>query len=129
VEPYLLGDATIGVIAQRLVRKLCDCKSPRSSTAQEKQFLGISTDEDLIIFDPVGCNNCSETGYFGRIGIYEIMPITPKIRTIISRRGTSDEIQKAALKEGMSTLHTSASKYVQKGITSILEMTRISIDE
>lgn len=129
IEPYLIGDATIGVIAQRLIRRLCSCKKEHKATPEEKRFLNVDLNADITIYEPAGCSNCNDTGYYGRLGVYEIMPISPLIRSIISRRGTSDEIQQAALKEGMNTLHMSAANYVLSGITSINEMRRISLDE
>lgn len=129
IESYLIGDATIGVIAQRLVRKLCTCKKAYIPTAEEKTYLKRNPEEEVVLYEPVGCNNCNDTGYYGRIGIYEIMPVTPKIRSIISRRGTSDEIQKEALSQGMKTLYMSMVQYVLSGITSITEMKRIALEE
>jgi len=128
VEPYLIADATIGIIAQRLVRKLCKCKHTRPATRVEAELLGVSTDSELEISEPVGCNQCNNTGYYGRIGIYEIMPITTKLKEIISRNGSSAEIEKQALTEGMCTLKDSAIYYVKQGITSVSEMKRVAMD-
>lgn len=129
IEPYLIGDATIGVIAQRLVRRLCSCKRAYEATEEEKQYLNIPGNAKTILYEAVGCSKCNDTGYYGRIGIYEIMPISPGIRNIISRRGTTDEIQALALKEGMCTLQMSARRLVLGGVTSYSEMRRIALDE
>lgn len=129
IEPYLIGDATIGVIAQRLVRRLCSCKRAYEATREEKEYLDIKDKAATILYEPVGCSKCNDTGYYGRIGIYEIMPVTPGIRNIISRRGTTDEIQALALKEGMSTLQMNARRLVLNGITSCSEMRRIALEE
>lgn len=129
IEPFLIGDATIGVIAQRLLRRLCNCKREYQATLEEKKYLRLKSEDKLTIYEPVGCSNCNDTGYYGRIGIYEIMPISSTIRNIISNKGTSDEILSTALAEGMNTLFMSARKNVMEGITSIQEMKRIALEE
>lgn len=130
VESYLLADALVGIIAQRLVRKLCPhCKKARPATLHEKRLLGKERSDDVVVYEPVGCAMCSETGYFGRIGVYEVMEISPNLKRIISAKGSTGVIQSTAVSEGMSTLHMSAAKYVLEGITSVSEMLRISFDE
>ncbi len=125
IESYLLADSTAGVIAQRLARRLCSCKVCRQASSEEKKLLGVRQDENLEIFDRRGCIQCNETGYKGRIGVYEIMPITPRIRNVISNHGTTEEIERIAIDEGMSTLRMSCAKLVREGVTSIDEMRRI----
>ena len=71
---------------------------------------------------------CNNTGYYGRIGVYEIMEITPKLKEIISKNGNADEINKVAMEQGMKTLRVAASKYVLSGVTSISEMKRIAFE-
>jgi type IV pilus assembly protein PilB len=129
IEPYLLADAMIGVIAQRLIRRLCTCKKSRPATRQEKELLGINIEEEFEVYEPNGCHLCNDTGYYGRIGVYEIMPITSKLREIITVHGTADEILSTALEEGMNTLQMCAAKYVLDGVTSIREMMRITVEE
>lgn len=126
VEPYLLGDSLVGIIAQRLVRRLCKCKTSRPATDDEKRQLGVPNTEQLIINEPVGCQECGNTGYRGRIGIYEIMTITKRIRNLIAAGASADEIKKAAEQEGMSSLRSSAAKYVKEGVTSINEMLKVT---
>ena len=123
IEPYLLGDSLVGIIAQRLVRRLCPhCKKPVQATEEDKKKMGARLDEELTIYVPGGCSNCDNAGYRGRIGIYEIMTITPNVKRIISRNGTAEEIKEAAEADGMSTLRNSAAKYVREGVTSVAEM-------
>lgn len=130
VEPYLIADAVSGVIAQRLVRRLCpSCKVKRYADSTEKALLGADLQKELEIYEPHGCPLCNNKGYFGRIGVYEIMPVTPALKDIISRNGTADVIRETALREGLSTLRMSAVRYVLDGITSISEMKKISFDE
>ena len=129
IEPYLIADATVGVIAQRLVRRLCpECKKQRFATEDEKKLMRIKPEYKVPIYEPQGCIKCNNTGYKGRIGCYEIMEVTPTLKHIISRGGTADEIKQQALKEGMRTLRMSATKYVVQGITSFSEMVRISFE-
>ena len=75
IEPYMLGDSLVGIIAQRLVRRLCDCKKSRPATADEKRIMGLPSTAEQIVYDPVGCQSCNNLGFRGRIGIYEIMTI------------------------------------------------------
>ncbi len=129
IEPYLISDAVVGVIAQRLVRKLCPhCKRAREATAAEKRFLSRSEAESLTLYEPVGCPQCDNAGYRGRIGVYEIMEMSPKLKSIISRNGGSEEIKEQALQEGMHTLRMSAAEYVLDGITSYHEMMKVSFE-
>ncbi len=130
IESYLIADSVIGVIAQRLVRRLCPaCKQPRIATEQEKEIMGIKSSEQITMYKPCGCSQCDHTGYKGRIGVYEIMTVTPELKKIISNRGGAEKIKEQALKEGMNTLHMSATEYVLEGMTSYEEMLRVSFDD
>lgn len=130
IEPYLIADALIGVIAQRLVRKLCpNCKTQRHLEPFEKEIIGIDLKEDPVIYEPCGCPMCNNTGFYGRIGVYEIMPVTLALKEVIRQKGTSSQIMDIALKEGMKTLRMNAARYVLEGITSFSEMKRITFDE
>ncbi|MDE6875334.1 MAG: Flp pilus assembly complex ATPase component TadA [Lachnospiraceae bacterium] len=126
IEPYLIADATVGVIAQRLVRRLCDCKREKLASNAEKKQLGVPEQEELRICAPCGCNQCNETGYRGRIGVYEIMRVTNRLKHAISRSCDAAEIERIALADGMSTLKMSAARLVREGITSIAELKRIA---
>lgn len=126
IEPYLIADATVGVIAQRLVRRLCDCKREKLASIAEKRFLGVKEEEELKICAPCGCNQCNETGYRGRIGVYEIMRVTNRIKHAITKGAEASEIERIALADGMSTLKMSAARLVLEGMTSIAEMKRIA---
>lgn len=129
IAPYLIADSVVGVIAQRLVRRLCpSCKRPKPASKEEKELLGIKPDEEAVIYEPMGCTKCGQTGYKGRIGVYEIMEMTPALKVIISKEGTSEEIKEKALEEGMRTLRMSASGYVLDGTTSMHEMMKVSFD-
>jgi type IV pilus assembly protein PilB len=126
IEPYVVGDALVGVIAQRLVRRLCaKCKTGRYAEDNEKSLLGIPQEEEFGIYEPVGCPLCNDTGFQGRIGVYEIMPVSRSLQAVIARGATADKIEEQALSEGMLTLKLAASKLVKQGITSIGEMKKI----
>ena len=127
IESYIAGDAVVGVIAQRLGRRLCTtCKQPRLVEDDERVQLGVPADEeDVIIYEPQGCPLCNDTGYSGRIGVYEMMPVSRELQAVIASGATADVIEKQALKEGMLTLKMGAAKHVLDGITSIAEMNKI----
>ncbi|MBO4981669.1 MAG: Flp pilus assembly complex ATPase component TadA [Lachnospiraceae bacterium] len=129
IEPYLIADSIVGVIAQRLVRRLCPaCKQPRLATEEEKELMGCKLDEDVTIYEPAGCIQCDNMGYKGRIGVYEILEMTPTLKRIISKGGNADEIKDQAMKDGMHTLKMSATEYVLNGITAFSEMMKVSFD-
>lgn len=129
VEPYLIADSIVGVIAQRLVRRLCpECKRPRMATEEEVEILGGEPSEKIQIYEPCGCAKCENMGYKGRIGVYEIMEMTPALKRIISKEGTVEEIKEQAMQEGMHTLRMSAAEYVRQGVTSVSEMVKVSFD-
>ena len=127
IEPYVAGDALVGVIAQRLVRRLCtSCRVPRLADEDEKKILGVEDpEEDTVIYEPVGCPLCNDTGFSGRIGVYEMMPVSKALQAVIAKGATADVIEEQALSEGMSTLKMSAARHVLKGTTSMSEMKKI----
>lgn len=129
VEPYLIGDSVVGIIAQRLVRKLCPkCRKAREATDQEKKLLMVPASMPQTVYEPVGCEDCGGIGYRGRTAIYEIMPVTAKLRNRIHDKVTADELQEIAVSEGMSTLRMAAAKKVKEGITSCDEMIKVAYD-
>ena len=129
IEPYVAGDALVGVIAQRLVRRLCNsCKQPRLAEDDEKMILGVDPDDDTVVYETVGCPLCGNTGYSGRIGVYEMMPVSKELQAVIARGSTADVIEKQALSEGMLTLKMGAAKHVLAGITSLAEMKKITYE-
>ena len=130
VEPYLLSEALAGIIAQRLVRKLCpDCKRKREATEAEKHVLGYPANKPLQIYEAVGCVKCNDTGYNGRIGVYEILQTSSRIREAIRKKWPADAIAEIAESEGMRPLRQRAAELVIDGTSSVEELLRISIDE
>lgn len=126
---YLIADSTVGIIAQRLVRRLCPrCKKKVLANAEQLELLGFGPDEQVEIYEPVGCSSCDNNGFKGRIGVYEIMEVTPKVRKVIASGEDAEHIKQAALEEGMYTLRMSATNYVLEGITSVSEMIKVSFD-
>lgn len=129
MESYLIGDALVGVIAQRLVRRLCpECKRLTYATEEEKRLLGVTTIGEVPIYEPVGCEACGDTGYHGRIGVYEIMPVTNDLRIKIAAGARADEIKEQAVSEGMNTLSVSAARLCVEGVTSFKEALKIAYE-
>ena len=135
IENYLISDAVIGVIAQRLLRRVCPrCKRMVPADDLEKKELGIPEEkwgEEVLIphIEPnEECLECGGAGYKGRIGIYEIMQMSPALKRIIATGGTAEELEKEAIKEGMNTLVMSANKQVLKCITTLQEVHRVAYD-
>ncbi|MDO4188186.1 MAG: ATPase, T2SS/T4P/T4SS family [Lachnospiraceae bacterium] len=130
IEHYLIGDSVVGIIAQRLVRRLCPkCKTLRPASFEEKRALHIPDEQEFNLYEPVGCKECSNIGYKGRIGVYEIMPISHKIGVMISEKATADEIERQAVKEGMTKLRDAAAEYVIQGLTTVSEMQRVAYED
>lgn len=130
IARYLISDAIIGVIAQRLVRKLCPhCRKKRLATDEEKRILKRSAAEQTEIYEPGGCRLCSNTGYFGRTGVFEIMEVNDEMRKLIAENAPTEEMIVAAKKSGMRTLRENGIRYVLDGTTSIKEMLKASYEE
>jgi type IV pilus assembly protein PilB len=131
VPPFNLATAVSLIIAQRLGRRLCEqCKAlddvPREALIEE----GFTDDEvdDLKIYKAVGCSQCNETGYKGRVGIYQVMPVTDAIGRIMMEGGNSMDIEDQAAKEGVADLRAAALKKVRAGVMSLEEANRITVD-
>lgn len=128
IEPYLIADATVGILAQRLVKRLCDCKKPHTLSRIERAKLGLKKDEEFTCYEPCGCVKCNNTGYSGRIAIYEILILTDELKDAIADEKPILEITDIAMKQGLSTLKMSCIKRIKDGTTSIAEMDRIVHD-
>ncbi len=134
VENYLIADSVVGIIAQRLVRRICPkCGIDSEATETEKIILGVENVSGPVKIKraAVGgqCMHCGGNGYRGRVGVYEIMPITSKLRNLISAGTRADDIEAAALEEGMKTLRMAAAGYALQGITTIEEVKRITYSD
>ena len=129
IEPFLISSSVVGVIAQRLVRKICPkCKKGIKITPDMKKILDeyeISSNE-ITLYKGEGCPYCKDTGYKGRIAIFELMVITENIRELISKNVTTGKLREAAIKEGMCQLREDGIKKVCEGITTIDEVLRVA---
>lgn len=126
IKPYLVSTSVVGVMAQRLVRKICtNCKEEYEADEYEKNFLGQDLDKPLILHKGRGCGYCNETGYSGRIGIYEIMEMTRKHREAINSGENSDALRDISIANGMKTLESECKDLVLSGITTIEELSTI----
>jgi type IV pilus assembly protein PilB len=128
IESFLIGSAIIGVIAQRLVRKICkECKEEYVPSPSELTILeNLKVDVHNKFYKGKGCHVCNNTGYKGRIGVYEILPITPSIKELINQNASSDAIRDVAVKEGMLTLRASCARFVADGTTTLDELIKIA---
>ena len=130
-KDYLVSSTLSGVIAQRLVRRLCDdCKEEYFATHDEARQIIANEDEiqefmKKPIYRAKGCNKCDFTGYKGRLGVYEIMAINKEIKRLVAMGAHDLEIEEAAVKNGMRTLHQSCMSHILKGMTTIDEFVRV----
>ncbi len=129
VEPYLAASAIDCVVAQRLLRKLCmKCKEAYKPDKAELEQAGYPEFlwEDIgELYRPVGCSACAKTGFRGRLGIYEIMPVSEDIERMVVERASSDEIKRSAAGDGMIQLREDGLEKVRTGVTSIQEVLRV----
>ena len=128
VPAYNVASSISLIIAQRLARRLCPkCKTPETLPAEELARQGFSTTqiEDMTLYAPKGCENCTD-GYKGRVGIYEVMQITPEIAQIIMRGGNSLEISEVSLQAGFNNLRLSGLRKAADGLTSLAEINRVT---
>jgi type IV pilus assembly protein PilB len=127
-EPYVIAGALIGVVAQRLVRRLCGhCRRQYTPPAETLRALNMTENDAAAIpfYKAVGCDECNHTGYRGRIGIYEVMRVTDKLRRLVAARASEDQIREAAISGGMITLGEDGLSKVKQGITTAEELLRV----
>jgi type IV pilus assembly protein PilB len=127
IEAFLVASAVVAVVSQRLVRRICDnCKEEYSPTADEiavyRQHSGGS--DKTHFFRGVGCSYCSNTGYHGRIGVYELLKITPELRRLIVGWATTEELRRLAVAQGMRTMLREAMQLVEDDVTTIHEVVK-----
>jgi type IV pilus assembly protein PilB len=125
IEPFLVVAALNVIVAQRLCRKICiNCREEKKTTIDELIACGFApaSAEKIKVYHGKGCEICASTGYKGRIAIYEVMQVTPKIRELILRNASSDDIKKQAIKDGMKTLRMCALTKVAQGLTTLEEV-------
>jgi type IV pilus assembly protein PilB len=129
VEPFLIASSLVGVLAQRLVRRLC-AKCKEEYIAREHEMKILKLNEETKLYKPVGCPECNGSGYKGRIAAYEILTINSETRDLISQNASVETLRQLALKNGMKTLSDSCTRLILTGVTSLEEMMSvISVNE
>lgn len=128
VEPFLIASSVIAVLAQRLVRTICkNCKASYQPSEKELATLNLNGKNKINFQSGKGCDNCKKTGYRGRIGIYELMLVSEKIRELLMSRSASNIIKKTAQEEGMKTLREDGIDKISQGLTTIEEVVRVTM--
>jgi type IV pilus assembly protein PilB len=130
IESYLIADAVILIVAQRLVRRLCQkCRALHNLPPEAMGDIGFSKEEatSVKVYKPKGCSLCHNTGYKGRTGLFEVLEITEDIKDLILSRAQSYQIKKQAIKQGMITLRRSGLVKIKEGITSVEEVLRETV--
>ena len=128
VQDYLLGSSVLGVLAQRLVRRLCpECR--REVKFQGSRVEGFNGDPPATIWEPGGCDACSGTGYLGRIGIFELLPATPEICKLIVQKADANSIRNLATTQGMRLLREDGWQKVREGVSTLAEVLRVTREE
>jgi general secretion pathway protein E len=132
VPPYLLSATVLGVMAQRLIRTLCPhCKQPGGLRAEDEAAWSAlvapwKSTMPTQIYRPVGCLDCRMTGYKGRIGIYEIMPLSVEIKKLVAGGVELSKLREQAMREGMKPLRIAGAKKVAAGLTTIAEIIKVA---
>ncbi|MNI68576.1 Type II secretion system protein E [compost metagenome] len=127
IEPYLISTSITGIIAQRLVRKVCPhCFEEYEASEYEKEMLEVNKNEKLSLVRAKGCPLCQNIGYKGRIGIYEIMEIKRELREAVNNKKNTDELRDIAIKNGMKTLKMACTEHVLNKITTVEELLRVT---
>lgn len=129
VEPFLVASSVLGVAAQRLVRLICPrCRVSYElpGDAPERSFMGVGPGVPVVLYRGMGCPHCDQTGYRGRTGIHEVLPVSRKIKELVTRKSSSDEIKDQAVREGMITLKEDGLKKALEGLTTLQEVMRVA---
>src|SRR3954453_15384760 len=126
IEPFLVATGVECVLAQRLARKLCDCKNLTTITPEALSENGFDPETGPFAgFEPGGCVGCGGRGFKGRIGLYELMEIDDEMRTLILEKASEEDVRNAAIRKGMKTLREDGLSKVQQGTTSVAEVLRV----
>jgi type IV pilus assembly protein PilB len=132
VEPFLIADSVRLIVAQRLVRKLCkSCREEHKLTPDALEDIGFSPEEakKVKVYKPKGCPSCNNTGYKGRTALFEVLEVTEDIKEMILSKVQTKEIKKKAIEQGMLTLRQSGLEKIKKGITSVEEVLRVTVND
>jgi type IV pilus assembly protein PilB len=126
IEPFLVASAIDCVVAQRLARLLCStCKRRMIVTTDVLHANGFKALVDLEGYEPVGCRRCNGSGYRGRLGLYELMMVTPEVQTMVLERRSAEEIRDVAVRQGMRRLRDDGLEKAREGLTSVAEVLRV----
>jgi type II secretory ATPase GspE/PulE/Tfp pilus assembly ATPase PilB-like protein len=129
IEPGMLASTLTCLVAQRLVRRVCpDCRETYAASAEEMAELGHAGEQGRILARGAACTACGGTGYRGRVGLFEVLPMTQAIRTLVSERASTAEIQRTAIAEGMRTLRDDGVRLCLEGVTTADEVRRVAGD-
>jgi type IV pilus assembly protein PilB len=125
IEPFLVTSSVECVVAQRLVRRLCECKQPVKLTKAMLTENGFDSPRGMTAYEPGACVRCAQTGYKGRTGVYEVMVMTETLRRLILDGASNEDLRRAAREGGMRTLHAAGLAKVRQGVTSVSEVLRV----
>ena len=133
VDDYLLTSTVVGILAQRLVRTLCThCRKPYKALAEVVEQMGLRRfvpEGDVTLYHQAGCEHCSGTGFFGRQGIMEMLPMTDELRSLVMRHANSQDLRAAAVRDGMESMFENGLRKVIAGVTTIEEVLRVTRED
>ncbi len=133
IEDYLLTSTVVGILAQRLVRSLCaHCRKPYKALPEVVGQMGLGRfagPGEVTLYHPVGCEHCSGTGYHGRLGIMEMMPMTDRVRSLVMRHANSTDLRAAAVEEGMESMFENGLRKAVAGVTTVEEVLRVTRED
>ena len=133
VEDYLLTSTVVGILAQRLVRSLCThCRKPYVALPEvvaQMELRRFVPEGDVTLYHPVGCDHCSGTGYHGRLGIMEFLPMSDRIRSLVMRHANSADLRAAAVEEGLESMFENGLRKAVAGVTTVEEVLRVTRED
>ena len=131
IEPFLVSSSILGVMAQRLIRRVCErCKESYAPSEEALRNIGLADKigQNITFNKGIGCKLCNSSGYKGRLGIYEILKVSPKVQETVLKRASADDIRAIAIKEGLSTLRDAALQKLLAGLTTPEEVMRVTLE-
>jgi type IV pilus assembly protein PilB len=130
VAPFLVASSVVGVVAQRLVRRLCPhCAQQVTYQPGSPQAIALGWDEPITAYEAVGCSRCHQTGYWGRVGLFEIMLINDEMRELVTSRANARQLRELAQRSGMLPMYADGVQKVRAGVTSVAEVLRATFQE
>ena len=126
IEPFLMSSSTIGVVAQRLTRRLCqNCKEPYTPDDMALKYMGISADGGRTFYKQKGCDRCSFSGYKGRVGVYEVLRMNSQLRKMVAQGASAEAVTDQAVKDGMTRLKDYSIWLLEQGLTTMDEVLQV----